>query len=125
MGKNIEGQIDIFEYERSIEMNFPKLIAKGLIKHSNQSYAPFHYDKQFMQTGKTVADFIHVFCNLTSTYFVFDGFEKYYSVIFSKSGTATVKRCGENYDKRNDDAVVNIQDIINSLVDEIEICEVT
>lgn len=104
-------QLTIFDYQPPV-IDFSRLIADGLSKHCEEW--GYDYIKQLKENGGK--HFYNIFCRITKTYFVHRSSEEYYEVEFSKDGKATVKRCGEDYGKRGADAVIDIQDIIDILI---------
>lgn len=91
--------------------NYTKYIAEHLMEHCKR-WGYNHIDK--LAEHKTPEHFYRIFCKLTKIYYAPIG-EDYYNVTFSKDGTVTVKRCGKDFDKRPEDATINIQDILNYL----------
>lgn len=104
-------QLSIFDYLPS-NVDFPHLIANELIKYCERwGYNFIEQLKQ--QDGK---QFYKIFCKITNTYFVCKSLEEYYEIKFSKDGKAVVKRCGKDFSDRKPDAVIDIQDVVNVLV---------
>lgn len=93
-------------------INFPQLIADGLITHCERW--KYDYVEKLKETGGK--QFYNIFCKITKTYYIDRNSEEYYDVEFSKDGKATIKRCGKNYDKREPDAVIDIQNIVDILI---------
>lgn len=99
--------------EIGVNTNFPLLIASGLKKYCTTWGYPW---LERLRKNNTSENFYKLFCKITRIYFV-NSSTDYYHIEFSKDGTVTVKRCGLDYDKRELDAILNIQDILPLLVD--------
>ncbi len=104
-------QLTIFDYQPP-SINFPQLIADGLLMHCER----WKYDFVERLKENEGKQFYNIFCRITKTYFIDGSSEKYYDVEFSKDGKATIKRCGKDYDKREPDIVIDIQDIVDILI---------
>lgn len=104
-------QLTIFDYQPPAT-NFPNLIAAELIKHCEKWGYDF-VQKLKENNGK---DFYKIFCRVTKTYYVDKSSEEYYSVEFSKDGKMTIKRCGKDYDKREPEAVIDVQSVVDILI---------
>lgn len=74
----------------------------------------YDYIKRLKENGGK--QFYNIFCRITKTYFVHRSSEEYYDVEFSKDEKAVIKRCGKDYDKREVDAVIDIQIIVDILI---------
>ena len=104
-------QLSIFDYQ-PIAINFPQLIADELSKYCERW--GYDYIKRLKENGGK--QFYTIFCRITKTYFVYRSSEQYYDVEFSKDGKAVIKRCGKDYGKREPDAVIDIQSIVDILI---------
>ena len=105
-----KGQMNIFEVMNR-PPNYPKEIAKGLKKHCEE----WRYDWiEKLQDKKSPERFFQLFCRMTKTYYI-DIRDDYYNVEFQKDGNVVIKRCGPDYDKRNEDAIISIAEVLEEL----------
>lgn len=104
-------QLSIFDYQPAA-INFPQLIADELSGYCKRW--GYDYINRLKENGGK--QFYNIFCRITKTYFVHRNSEEYYDVEFSKDGKAVIKRCGKDYDKREADAVIDIQSIVDVLI---------
>lgn len=93
------------------KIDYAKYIALHLIEYCE--VWKYNYIERLAE-HKTPEQFYKIFCKLTKTYFAPIG-DDHYNVTFSKEGTATVKRCGPDFDKRSEDAIISIHDILEHL----------
>ena len=86
-------------------------IVKGLKEHCVR----WKYDWiDKLQLNKSKEKFFQLFCRVTKTYYIDIG-EDYYNVEFQKDGKVLIKRCGTDYNKRNEDAIIDIDEILKKL----------
>lgn len=111
--KVIAGQVDIFEILESTTIDYPKEIAKGLMYHC--IYWNYDHIIKFNKGKKTAEAFIKAFCNISKTEFLDIKGDTYNITFDKKELNAMVKRCGADYDKRDFDAVITIEEIIREL----------
>ena len=104
------------------ETNYLELVAKG-IKAYCEHWGYDYIEK--LKENNSIQNFYKVFCKITYTYFVDDGsgycdFREgvnTYDVTFKKKeNIAIIKRCGNDWDKRSEDAIIDIGELIQELV---------
>lgn len=106
------GQITLFEVLEQIkEPNWAKEISRELKEHCSK-WGFDWIDK--LQSKKTPERFYKLFCETTKTYYVFIG-EQYYNTYFDKNGNVVIKRCGIDWNKRNEDAIIRIEEVLEEL----------
>lgn len=105
----MEGQITIFDLDK--EPEWAKEIANGLKEHCNKW--GFDCIEKF-QSNKTAERFYKIFCWITKTYYIEIG-EDFYNITFSKDGNVSIKRTGPDWSKRNEDAIISIEEVIAEL----------
>ena len=103
------------------EINFTEMVAVGLKRHCEYLG---HNDIEKLKENSSISNFYRLFCKITSTYFINDGNEQYdfgdsvehYNVTFNKKENRVyVKRCGKDFAKRDFDAVIKVEDVIELL----------
>lgn len=103
-------------------MNYVEIVADGLKKHCE--YWGYDYIEK-LKENDSAHNFYKLFCQTTNTYFVNTGSEchdlggdsDHYNVTFQKKeNVAYVKKCGEDFDNRDVDATIGVEDIIKLLV---------
>lgn len=105
------GQITLFEVLEQIKPNWAKEIAKGLKEHCKK-WGFDWVDK--LQGKKTPERFYKLFCKTTKTYFfLISGL--YYNTTFEKEGNVVIKHIGRDWDKRNEDAIIRIEEVLEEL----------
>ena len=104
------------------EINFIELVANGLKAHCK--YWNYDYIEK-LKKNNSVQNFYKVFCKITNTYFIDDGngycdFSEgvnTYDVTFrKKENIAVIKRCGPDWEKRSEDATIDVAELIKLLV---------
>lgn len=94
------------------EINFVEIVARGL-----KDYCIIwgHEWIEELQKDSSVKNFRKLFFRVTHTYYVHYQ-DVFYDVTFSKKeNTASVKRCGKNYEERGEDATIDIEELIKKL----------
>jgi len=104
------------------EINYLELVADGLKEHCK--YWGHGYIER-LRENNSIQNFYKVFCKVTNTYYVNNGSGEYdfsdnidyYNVTFDKKeNTASVKRCGKDFDERGLDATIDVEELIKLLV---------
>ena len=106
------GQITLFEVlEQTKEPDWAKEIANGLREHCK--YWQYNWlDKLLVK--KTPEQFYRLFCRITKTYYMAIG-EPHYRIEFGKDGNVAIKRTGSDWDKRGEDAVIRIEEVLEQI----------
>lgn len=95
------------------ELNFVEIVANGLKEHCIQ----WGYDWiEKLKVDSSVKNFRRLFFNITHLYYIFYQGNCYNVTFDKKENIAIVKRCGKDWDNRSEDAVVDIEKIIELLV---------
>ena len=104
------------------ELDFVEIVAKGLKEHCK--YWGYDYIER-LRENSSIQNFYKVFCKITNTYFVDDGSGycdfgdnvSTYDVTFKKKeNIAIVKRCGNDWDERSEDTIIDVEELIKALV---------
>lgn len=94
------------------EINYLKVVADGLRRHCDK------WDCDWIEKLKkdpSVKNFRKLFFKITHLYYVFYQ-NNCYNVTFDKNeNIAFVKRCGGDWDKRDIDATIDIEELIKEL----------
>lgn len=91
------------------KQEYIQMILRGMQHHCKRwSYNWFEKLKE----NPTEQTFHKLFCKITRTYFFSDNEGNYYSVYFSKEGSVTVKKCGPDYGKREEDTTIMLCEIL-------------
>lgn len=95
------------------ELNFIEIVANGLKEHCSE----WDYDWiEKLKVNGSVKNFRKLFFKITHLYYIFHQGNCYNVTFDKKENIAVVKRCGKDWDNRNVDAVVDIEDVIKLLV---------
>ena len=108
----MDGQITMFEIMEQMKIpDWAKEIVRGLKEHCKKWEFDW-LDK--LQYKKTSERFYQLFCHITRTYYIEIG-EHHYNVEFSKDGNIVIKRCGPDWSKRGEDAIIRIEEVLEQL----------
>lgn len=111
-----------FRNRESGKINYLELVADGLKAHCK--YWGHDYIER-LRENNSIQNFYKVFCKITNTYFVDDGSGycdfgenvNTYDVTFKKKeNIAIVKRCGKDFNEREADAIIDVEELIKVLV---------
>lgn len=96
------------------EYDFVEIVANGLKVHCVKWG---HNEKLIkLKQDDSVKNFRKLFCNITNLYYCIYQ-DICYSITFDKVfPVAHIKRCGKDYDKRDVDATIHIEEVIKLLV---------
>ncbi len=95
------------------ELNFVEIVANGLKEHC----AHWGYDWiEKLKADSSVKNFRRLFFKITHLYYIFYQGNCYNVTFDKKENTASVKRCGRDWDNRDIDAVIDMEKIIELLV---------
>ncbi len=101
--------IDLSKNDKVYASKFPPTYSRRACKEWGYDFV----EQLKENNGK---QFYNIFCKITKTYFIDRSPGEYYSVEFSKDGKVAIKRCGKDFHKREPDAVIEIQSIVNILI---------
>lgn len=94
-------------------VNYVDVVAEGLKKHCDKWG---HDWLQKLKNDSSIKNFRKLFFNVSHLYYVHDQ-DDFYNVTFDKKeDIATVKRCGKDWDERDIDATIDVEEIIRLLV---------
>lgn len=91
----MEGQIDIFEYLSTKDIDFIPYLAQQLRNHCRE----WRYDwLEKLEVNKTSDNFLKLFCNVSKTYYFQIDNGDYFGATFNKADkTLFIYKCGRDY----------------------------
>lgn len=93
--------------------DFIRIVADGLKKHCEK----WNYDWiEILKLNSSIKNFRKLFFKITHLYYISFGDDLYNVTFDTKKDVAYIKRCGEDFDKRDLDAIIDIEKIIKLLV---------